>query len=81
MEEILARQARARDLLWVFKDKFTNPEGGFDHRLSDYWVKKLDNDKLAELAVYTYYSNAGRMGEWKHFVGALQARFPGANRD
>jgi hypothetical protein len=81
MEEILARQARARDLLWTFKDKFGGGEYGWDLQQSDAWVKRLDNDKLAELAVYTYYSNAGRMGEWKHFVGALQARFPGANRD
>ncbi len=80
MEEILARQARARDLLQTFKDKFGG-EYGWDLQQSDAWVKRLDNDKLAELAVHTYYSPAGLMGEWKHFVDPLQARFPGANRD
>jgi hypothetical protein len=29
---------------------------------------------LGELAVHTYYSNAGRMGDWKYFVAEFQSR-------
>lgn len=74
MSEILDRQLRAKLLLKTFRQKFALEFGGFDHMKADAWVKRLDNDKIAELAVHTFYSDAGRGGEWKYFVGEFQSR-------
>jgi hypothetical protein len=81
MEEIMARQARARNLMAEFNDRFMTGEYTYDFPRAEAWVRRLDNDKLGELSVHTFYSDAGRMGEWKHFVGVFQSRMPGAERN
>lgn len=78
--EILERQERAKTLMRTFNQKFAFEFGGFDHIKAEAWIKRLDNDKLAELAVHSFYSEAGRMGEWKFFVGEFQSRMPGASK-
>lgn len=74
IEEIEQRQIRAELLHRVFKQKFHVEFGGIDFEKAIAWIRTLDTDMLGELAVYTYYSDAGRMGDWKYFVTEFQGR-------
>ena len=74
IEEIEQRRLRAERLLEIFKGKCRGEFGDIDHDKADAWIRRLDTDMLGELAVHTFYSDAGRMGEWKHFVAAFQGR-------
>ena len=76
IEEMLARQARVR----VTYQKFLNAFPGIgldfhDHESTEKWTQKLDNDRLAELAVCLFF--AGDMEDlWKLVVGVLHRRYP-----
>ena len=74
IEEIEQRQARAELLLRIFNEKCQGEYGGIDFDKAIAWIRALDTDMLGELAVHTYYSDAGRMGEWKYFVTEFQGR-------
>jgi hypothetical protein len=74
MQEIFERQQRAELLFGYFERTFNNELGRANHEEIEKWIRTLNNDLLGELAVYSYYSGAGLMGEWKFFVGAFQAR-------
>lgn len=74
IEEIEQRHIRAELLHRVFNQKFHVEFGGIDFEKAIAWIRNLDTDMLGELAVYTYYSDAGRMGDWKYFVTEFQSR-------
>ena len=80
MAEVHARAERARKTFESFASKFDVNE--YDqHRLIHQKVKRLNNDVLAELTVYAFYSEVQGTGWWKHFLGELQGRYPGTTRD
>jgi hypothetical protein len=74
IEEIEQRQVRAELLLRIFNQKCQAEYGGIDFEKAIAWIRALDTDMLGELSVHTYYSDAGRMGEWKYFVPEFQGR-------
>lgn len=76
MKEVNARVARASATYDKFRDFFAPPQTPDDVRISR-WVKRLNDDVLAELTVYAFYSPASHSGRWKYLLGELQSRFPG----